>query len=92
VHLGVSLGERELCLPPDVRMTVRGEDWFRFQCDAPRQQIPLVVQCLVEHGLPVLELYEVPRSLERVYLQAVNAPDNGSNGASVMEEQGTHAR
>src|SRR4030067_492721 len=73
VRLSASLGESELCLPQGARMTARGEDWFRFQSDAPRRQIPLVVQCLVEHGLPLLELYEVPRSLERVYLQGVDA-------------------
>jgi ABC-2 type transport system ATP-binding protein len=88
VRLSASLGESELCLPQGARMTARGEDWFRFQSDAPRQQIPLVVQCLVEHRLPVLELYEVPRSLERVYLQAVNAPANGSNGGTVLVQEG----
>lgn len=88
VRLAVSLDESELCLPAGARMTARGEDWFRFQSDAPRQQIPLVVQCLVENGLPLLELYEVPRSLERVYLQAVNAPANGSNGTAVLVQEG----
>ena len=88
VRLGASLGDDAACLSPEVRLTTKGEDWFRFQCDLPRQQIPQVVQCLVEHGLPVLELYEVPRSLERVYLQAVNAPTNGSNGHGVLSEKG----
>ena len=30
---------------------------------------------LLTQGLPVVSLQEVPRSLEQVYLQAINAPD-----------------
>ena len=88
VHLGVSLGEQELCLPEGAHTTARGEDWFRFQCSTPRQHIPQVVQCLVAHELPVLELFEVPRSLERVYLQAVGASVNGSIGGNGSQEKG----
>jgi ABC-2 type transport system ATP-binding protein len=88
VHLGAGLDGVALCLPPQARLTAQGEDWFRFQCESPRQHIPLVVQCLVERRLPVLELYEVPRSLERVYLQAVSLPSNGSNGCDSPAQQG----
>lgn len=88
VRLATSLGDHEICLPPGARLVAQGEDWFRFQTEVPRQQIPLVVQYLVEHGLPVLELYEVPRSLERVYLQAVNPVSNGSNNQAVPLQEG----
>jgi ABC-2 type transport system ATP-binding protein len=88
VHLGAGLDGVALCLPPQARLTAQGEDWFRFQCESPRQCIPLVVECLVERRLPVLELYEVPRSLERVYLQAVSLPSNGSNGGDSPAQQG----
>jgi len=39
----------------------------------PSQANPLVLQALFSQGLPVVTLQAVPRSLEQVYLQAINA-------------------
>jgi len=41
-----------------------------------------VLSYLLGQGLPVVSLQEVPRSLEQVYLQAINAPD-GEEGVYV---------
>jgi ABC-2 type transport system ATP-binding protein len=93
VRLATSLTGRQFTLPPDTRLTSQGEDWFRFQSSTPREQIPQVVQSLVEQGLPVLRLTEVPRSLERLYLQAVNQADNGGSrqNSPGSEKQATDA-
>jgi ABC-2 type transport system ATP-binding protein len=87
VRLAVPLTDRHFTLPPDTPLTAQGEDWFHFQSRAPREQIPQVVQCLVEQGLPVLRLTEVPRSLEKLYLQAVNLADNGSGRVAAPAEK-----
>ena len=88
VRLGAPFSGKEFCLPTHTHLTSQGEDWFRFQTDTPRQHIPQVVASLVEQGLPVLSLSEVPRSLERVYLRAVNAAANGSNGTAALRAEG----
>jgi len=62
-------------LPPGVSITTRGPGWLRYQTGAPQETNPAVVAHLVAQGLPVVSLAQVPRSLERVYLQAVAAPD-----------------
>jgi hypothetical protein len=63
-------------LPDIVTLTGRGSDWLRYQTDNPMQANPLVVQSLVKNNIPVVELFEVPRSLEKVYLQAINNIEN----------------
>ncbi len=62
-------------LPPGVTLTTRGPGWLRYQSDTPQETNPAVVAHLVAQGLPVVSLAQVPRSLERVYLQAVTAPE-----------------
>ncbi len=76
VHLGVNLDGFTFHLPEAARQTAQGEDWIRYQVDDPRQANPQVVQSLVSQNLPVVGLYEVPRSLEKVYLQAVGSEGN----------------
>ncbi len=62
-------------LPYGSTLTSSGPDWFRFQTIEPRKVNPIILQSLFAQGLEVVSLHELPRSLERVYLQAVNAPD-----------------
>ena len=59
-------------LPPGVTLTGSGPDWMRFQSANPANDNPQVLQHLLQQGLPVLSLQEAPRSLEQVYLQAIN--------------------
>ncbi len=62
-------------LPPGSTLTAIGPDWFRFSAIDPRKINPIILQSLLAQGLEVVSLHELPRSLEHVYLQAVNAPD-----------------
>jgi hypothetical protein len=59
-------------LPDAVKQTGQGVDWLRYQTDHPFQANPLVIQYLVSNHIPIVGLSEVPRSLEKVYLQAIN--------------------
>jgi ABC-2 type transport system ATP-binding protein len=56
-----------------VKITDYSNDWFRFCTTEPRRDNPLVLQRLADLHIPVISLEQVSRSLERVYLQAVNA-------------------
>jgi ABC-2 type transport system ATP-binding protein len=74
VRFAVSLEGREVNLPPGGNLTGLGLDWMHFHTESPEQFNPLLLRHLLEQNLPVISLQEVPRSLEQVYLQAVNAP------------------
>lgn len=71
VRLGSSLDGLELNLPTQARLGIRGEDWFRFQTSHPARVNPLILRNLLDHGLPVVGLYEIPRSLEQVYMNVI---------------------
>jgi len=76
VRLGAPLGEGIELLPASVIPTTQGANWLRYRTSTPDTANPAVVQALVQRGLPVLSLAEVPRSLEKVYLQAINATND----------------
>ncbi|MBN2148927.1 MAG: ABC transporter ATP-binding protein [Anaerolineales bacterium] len=65
------------CMPEIVAITGSGPGWIRYRTDAPDETNPRVMRYLVEGGIPVVELRQVPRSLERIYLQAIAAPEEG---------------
>jgi ABC-2 type transport system ATP-binding protein len=73
VRLTVSLDGRLPDLPEGARQTSQGEDWFRYQTAEPKQTNPLVLKSLLDAGIPVVSLHEVPRSLEQVYMQAIQS-------------------
>lgn len=50
-----------------------GEDWIRYRTDTPRQSNPCLLRWLAEQGRGVVTLSQVPQSLEKVYLQVVEA-------------------
>lgn len=60
-----------LTLPPGVRLTRRDGSMLRFRVEDPTLANPRVLQTLVSMGAPLLAFQEVPRSLEQVYLQAM---------------------
>jgi ABC-2 type transport system ATP-binding protein len=68
-------------LPEGVTLTGRGEDWLRFSSPQGAAVNPFTLQKLLEQGVLVASLQEVPRSLEEVYLaamkQAKEADDAG---------------
>ncbi len=71
LRLGTTADRIHLILPDVVTQTAQGSGWLRYQTDNPLQANPLVLQSLVENNIPVVGLSEVPRSLEKVYLQAI---------------------
>jgi len=66
--------------PQEVVLTARGEDWLRFQVKDPLNNNPLLLRKLLNDQLEVLSFQEVPRSLEKAYLEAVSR--------AAKEEQG----
>jgi len=64
-------------LPEQVLLTRRGDNWLRYQTKLPQQINPVLLSQLLANGFPVVSLQEVSRSLEQVYLQAINAPEPG---------------
>lgn len=59
-------------LPEGVEMTAKGETWFRVKTDNPSVSNPLLLRRLLALDFAVVSLHEVTRSLEEVYLQAIN--------------------
>jgi ABC-2 type transport system ATP-binding protein len=77
VRLAVPIDGRHPLLPPDVQLTACEGTSLRFRTDQPEQVNPRILQSLMDQRLPVISLQEVPRSLEQVYLQAMNAALDG---------------
>ena len=81
LQLGTILEGRTPELPEGAYLIGQGPDWLRFQSSDPRRVNPLVIQTLVSLNLPVVGLSEVPRSLEKVYLQAIMAVEGENHPA-----------
>ena len=82
--LGPALMEVRLAAPVDgivgelaecVAVVETGPDWVRYRTSAPVSDNPAVLQRLMAKRIPVVTLAEVPRSLEEVYLQVVEAKE-----------------
>jgi ABC-2 type transport system ATP-binding protein len=72
VELAEPVTDKELPLPAGLQVTGRGASWFKYRSDSARETNPQVLQKLTSAGFRVVKLEEVQRSLESVYLQAVN--------------------
>ncbi|MBN1260693.1 MAG: ABC transporter ATP-binding protein [Anaerolineae bacterium] len=55
-----------------VEVAASGDLWLRYRTGKPEEINPVVLRALLDAGLPVLSLSEVPRSLESVYLRVVS--------------------
>ncbi len=75
IQLASTLNGSPSALPPGVTVSAQGSRWIRFRSSNPEEDNPLMLRALLDQGIPVISLQEVPRSLEQVYLEAVNAPD-----------------
>jgi ABC-2 type transport system ATP-binding protein len=75
IHLGTTLNGQVDILLSEIAITAKGPNWFRYLTDQPDDANPTILRILVEAGLPVVRIQEVPRSLEQVYLQAINSPE-----------------
>lgn len=78
VKLAVSLNGNSPNLPTGAQLTSLGSDWFRFQVNQPEVINPQLLATLLSDGFPIISLHEVPRSLEQLYLQAIQAPDESN--------------
>ena len=72
VQLAEPLDSRELPLPEGLDVTQKGLDWFNFRAPAAKETNPVLLQNLIAAGYQVVKIEEILRSLESVYLQAVN--------------------
>src|SRR5574341_1767805 len=54
-----------------VTVVERGDNWLRYCTPSPEKMNPTLLNRLGRQNVPVLTLAEVPRSLEAVYLRAV---------------------
>jgi ABC-2 type transport system ATP-binding protein len=72
VQLADPLDGRDLPLPEALEVTQQGPDWFSYKAPAAKEINPLLLKNLIEAGYQVVKMEEVLRSLESVYLQAVN--------------------
>jgi ABC-2 type transport system ATP-binding protein len=59
-----------------VSVVEAGPDWVRYCTSAAAADNPAILRQLMEKHIPVVTLAEVPRSLEEVYLQVVEAKED----------------
>jgi ABC-2 type transport system ATP-binding protein len=83
VRLGANADISRLTLPVSITVLHMGSDWFQFQTDDPIQANPQVIQSLVNQNVPVVGLFEIQRSLEKVYLQAVGATESTNSPSGI---------
>ena len=75
IHLATSLNGQVDTLLSGTEIISRGANWFRYRTERPDEYNPLLLKSLLDADLPVIRLQEVSRSLEQVYLQAINSPE-----------------
>ena len=75
MHLATTLNGQVDELLAGFEITSRGSNWFRYRTEKPDQTNPVILKSVLDAGLPVVRLQEVSRSLEQVYLQAINSPE-----------------
>ncbi len=82
IRLAAEINGRLPGLPECAKESGFGKDWIRYRTADPFRENPAVIRCLVDQGLDVVSLQEVPRSLEQVYMQAISANEfkAGVNG------------
>jgi ABC-2 type transport system ATP-binding protein len=80
IRLGLPHNLEDLKLPNDLEITAWGKTWLRFQPTRPEYENPLVLQNLLQQGLTIVSLEKVPRSLEQIYLEVMNEPENMETG------------
>ncbi len=75
MHLAENSDNYHPVLPPGAELTTSGPNWLRYRVEDSKKLNPIILKEILAQGMPVVSLQEVPRSLEQVYLQAINAPD-----------------
>ncbi len=85
VQFGINLNSHTIRLPQEAVLMEQGQDWLRFRTEEPSKANPSVLAALMEQGLPIMSLQEVPRSLEQVYLTAMETSSDQSSMHSGQE-------
>lgn len=80
VQLASALDGTKLEFPEGVELLETGDDWIRYQAEAPEVSNPEVLGMLSASGCSVVTLSGVKRSLEEVYLKVVNGGNVRGNG------------
>ena len=75
VRWGAAEGIEEIVLPLGLVVNSSGENWLRFSPTDPDYQNPVILQSLLDQGITVVSLEKIPRSLEQIYLQVMNEPE-----------------
>ncbi|HSO27037.1 MAG TPA: ABC transporter ATP-binding protein [Anaerolineales bacterium] len=92
VRLSTPLNGRAWSLPEGTLLTASGEHWFRFSSPAPEVYNPRVLRVLLDVGFAVVSLQEQPRSLEAVYMQAMNGAGQPEAGQPEAGQPGGEQR
>jgi len=71
VKLVSDLIQSDLIQSDLIQIEARGDNWLRYSVSNPQKTNPLLLQRLALHGVGVVTLSKVPRSLEDVYLRVV---------------------
>ncbi|MGB3702450.1 MAG: ABC transporter ATP-binding protein [Anaerolineales bacterium] len=74
VRFGSDQNIDQVGLPRGFQVAGRGDKWLRYRSAQPEIDNPIVLQHLLNLGLKVVSLEEIPRSLEQIYLQVMNDP------------------
>ena len=69
----------EMILPSGVTPISGGEAFHRFRVQDPEASNPILIKWLVERGAEVVTLQELPRTLEQVYMAAMEQAGNGKD-------------
>ena len=79
LRLGTDMNGLQTYQAAGAELTASGPNWVRYRVQTPTETNPQLLRCYLDQGAPVIGLQEVPRSLEKVYLQAIAAPDEEGN-------------
>lgn len=75
-RFGIPQSIENIRMPNGLQVSASGEDWLRYCPVDPEHENSLVLQSLLDQGMPVVSLEKVPRSLEQIYLQVMNDPES----------------
>ena len=82
IRLARPLNEWNATLPEGVELREQGENWVRFRIRDPWVTNPALLRQMLDANLEVISFHEVPRSLEKAFLNALD----------IAEEGGEHGR
>jgi ABC-2 type transport system ATP-binding protein len=74
-----------------VQVEAHGKDWLRYATANPDEINPILLRKLTAHGVGIITVSKVERSLEDVYLQVIEkqeARSFGRNSVSAMADKG----